>query len=56
LQKRRIRFSFRSLKESASEDKAWELFLILTLRPKESVNNLAPALLGIEGVKSVNIR
>ncbi|ELG3533584.1 MgtC/SapB family protein [Salmonella enterica] len=56
LQKRRIRFSFRSLKESASEDKAWELFLILTLRPKESANNLAPALLGIEGVKSVNIR
>ncbi|EMN7478171.1 MgtC/SapB family protein [Salmonella enterica] len=56
LQKRRIRFSFRSLKESASEDKAWELFLILTLRPKESVNNLAPALLGIEGVQSVNIR
>lgn len=33
-----------------------ELFLILTLCPKESVNNLAPALLSIEGVKSVNIR
>ncbi|EBP3058387.1 MgtC/SapB family protein [Salmonella enterica] len=56
LQKRHIRFSFRALKESDSEDKAWELFLIVTLRPKESVNNLAPALLGIEGVKSVNIR
>ncbi|HEC8924914.1 TPA: MgtC/SapB family protein [Salmonella enterica subsp. enterica serovar Stanley] len=56
LQERRIRFSFRSLKESASEDKAWELFLILTLRPKESVNNITPALLGIEGVKSVSVR
>ncbi len=56
LQAMPVRFSFRSLKESASEDKAWELFLVLTLRPGRSVNRIGPALLEIEGVKSVVIR
>ncbi len=56
LQAMPVRFAFRSLKESASEDKAWELFLVLTLRPGRSVNRIGPALLEIEGVKSVVIR
>ncbi|HHR8284228.1 TPA: MgtC/SapB family protein [Salmonella enterica subsp. enterica serovar Muenchen] len=51
-----VRFSFRSLKESTSGDKTWELFLVLTLRPGRSVNKIGPVLLDIEGVKSVVIR
>ncbi|ELY3192601.1 MgtC/SapB family protein [Salmonella enterica] len=56
LQKMSIRFDFRSLKENPSEDKAWELFLVLTLRPGKSISNLCPEILKIEGVKSVAIR
>ncbi|EMU8144918.1 MgtC/SapB family protein [Salmonella enterica] len=56
LQAMPVRFSFRSLKERASEDKAWELFLVLTLRPGRSVNMIVPALMEVEGVKSVVIR
>lgn len=56
LQTMSIRFDFRSLKENPSEDKAWELFLVLTLRPRKSISNLCPEILKIEGVKSVAIR
>lgn len=56
LQTMSIRFDFRSLKENPSEDKAWELFLVLTLRPGKSISNLCPEILKIEGVKSVAIR
>lgn len=56
LQAMPVRFSFRSLKESTSEDKVWELYLVLTLRPGRSVNVIGPVLLDIEGVKSVVIR
>ncbi|HAT1684938.1 TPA: MgtC/SapB family protein [Klebsiella oxytoca] len=56
LQAKPVRFSFRSLKENVREDNTWELFLVLTLRPGYAVNNIAPALLKIEGVKSVNLR
>ncbi|EHX7008943.1 MgtC/SapB family protein [Salmonella enterica subsp. enterica serovar Concord] len=56
LQAMPVCFSFRSLKERASEDKAWELFLVLTLRPGRSVNMIVPALMEVEGVKSVVIR
>lgn len=56
LQTMSIRFDFRSLKENPSEDKVWELFLLLTLRPGKSISNLCPEILKIEGVKSVAIR
>lgn len=56
LQTMSIRFDFRSLKENPSEDKAWELFLVLTLRPGKSISNLCPEILKIDGVKSVAIR
>ncbi|ECI5748670.1 MgtC/SapB family protein [Salmonella enterica subsp. enterica] len=56
LQAMPVRFSFRSLKKSDSEDKAWELFLVLTLRPGRSVSEVGPVLLNIDGVKSVVIR
>lgn len=56
LQTMSIRFDFRSLKENPSEDKAWELFLVLTLHPGKSISNLCPEILKIEGVKSVAIR
>ncbi|EAV4528682.1 hypothetical protein CSM15_003347 [Salmonella enterica subsp. diarizonae] len=45
-----------SLKENASEEKMWTLFLVLTLRPGRSIDEIAPGLLDIEGVKSVAIR
>lgn len=56
LQSMPVRFAFRSLKENTSEDNAWTLFLVLTLRPGRSVSEIAPPLLNIEGVKSVTIR
>ncbi|HDP0317355.1 TPA: MgtC/SapB family protein [Salmonella enterica subsp. enterica serovar Concord] len=56
LQMMSIRFDFRSLKENPSEDKVWELFLVLTLRPGKSISNLCPEILKIEGVKSVAVR
>lgn len=34
----------------------WTLFIVLTLRPGRSIDELAPGLLDIEGVKSVTIR
>lgn len=34
----------------------WTLFLVLTLRPGRSIDEIAPVLLDIEGVKSVTIR
>lgn len=51
-----VRFAFRSLKENASEEKMWTLFLVLTLRPGRSIDEIAPVLLDIEGGKSVTIR
>lgn len=56
LQSMPVRFAFRSLKENASEEKMWTLFLVLTLRPGRSIDEIAPVLLDIEGVKSVTIR
>ncbi|EED7773077.1 MgtC/SapB family protein, partial [Salmonella enterica subsp. houtenae] len=56
LQSMSVRFAFRSLKENASEEKMWALFLVLTLRPGRSIDEIAPVLLDIEGVKSVTIR
>ncbi|EBR3742716.1 MgtC/SapB family protein [Salmonella enterica subsp. enterica serovar Panama] len=59
LQGMSVRFAFRSLKESSSAGKGWELFLVLTLRPGRSVSDVSeigPVLLNIDGVKSVVIR
>lgn len=56
LQAMRVRFAFRSLKENASEEKNWELFLVLTLRPGKSAGDICPELLKIDGVRSVVLR
>ncbi|EGK0962726.1 hypothetical protein IOM74_004262 [Salmonella enterica] len=47
LQSMPVRFAFRSLKDNASEDKMWTLFLVLTLRPGRSINEIAPGLLNL---------
>lgn len=51
-----VRFEFRSLKENSSEEKAWELFLVLAVRPEKSVSEICQKLLKIEGVNSVVLR
>lgn len=56
LQELPVSFTFRSLKENIQENKTWELFLVLTLRPGHAVNNIVPVLLNLEGVKSVTLR
>ncbi|MCL5499866.1 MgtC/SapB family protein [Escherichia coli] len=56
LQKRSVKFAFRSLKNSQTGDKTSELFLVLTLRPGTPISDIGANLSRIEGVKSLTVK
>lgn len=53
LQRRSVRFELRSLKDNSAEEKAWGLFLVLSIRSGKSVSEICQELLKIEGVRAV---